>query len=61
MLRVLLRERVEHALARWQTDPDLAALRNPDELQSLPPGERELFLAFWKAVDAEITTIKNMS
>jgi serine/threonine-protein kinase len=43
---------VGRLLRRWQTDPDLAGLREPDAVRSLPADEREECLALWKEVAA---------
>jgi serine/threonine-protein kinase len=41
-------------LVAWQTDPDLAGLREPDRLKTLPAAEREECLAFWKDVSSAL-------
>jgi hypothetical protein len=40
------------ALSRWQADPDLARLREPDDLDRLSPDERKEWLALWGDVAA---------
>jgi serine/threonine protein kinase len=42
---------VRKSLTRWKTDPDLAALREPHELEKLPAGERQKWHALWNEVD----------
>jgi eukaryotic-like serine/threonine-protein kinase len=44
------RPRVLQVLTRWRTDPDLAGLREPAELDKLPADERKDCLAFWDEV-----------
>ena len=46
------RVQVQHALARWRTDPDLAAVRDPEALDRLPPAERQECRALWQEVAA---------
>jgi serine/threonine-protein kinase len=41
---------VRKMLVRWQTDHDLAGMRNPTELDQLSPDERKECLALWKQV-----------
>jgi len=55
-----VRQLIEQELASWQTDSDLAGLREPDELRKLPPDEQEQFLALWRTVDVEIKRIKDL-
>jgi serine/threonine-protein kinase len=40
------------ALLRWQQDPDLAGIRDPEALAQLPDGERNACEALWAAVQA---------
>jgi serine/threonine-protein kinase len=40
------------ALRRWQNDPDLAGLRDPEALAQLPAAERQDWLALWQEVAA---------
>jgi serine/threonine-protein kinase len=40
------------ALTRWRSDPDLAGLREPAELEKLPTNERKEFITLWADVDA---------
>jgi tetratricopeptide (TPR) repeat protein/tRNA A-37 threonylcarbamoyl transferase component Bud32 len=42
------------ALTSWRSNPDLAEVRDPGNLQSLDPEEREQWSAFWKRVDSRI-------
>jgi serine/threonine-protein kinase len=46
-----VRERMQH----WQTDDDLAGLREPSGLDKLSPDERQECLALWKEVAAVLT------
>src|SRR5262249_55249678 len=41
---------VREALTRWQKEPDLAGLREPGELNKLPPDERKDCPALWDEV-----------
>jgi serine/threonine-protein kinase len=41
-------------LTLWQSDPDLAPVRDPEALAKLPPNERANWGAFWKKVMALI-------
>jgi serine/threonine-protein kinase len=52
------REGVREALTRWSNEPDLAGLREPDELNKLPADEREQFLALWEEVAAVLARTK---
>ena len=45
------REMVKHEIALWQTDPDLASVRDSSELTKLVEHERRDWLAFWTKVD----------
>jgi tetratricopeptide (TPR) repeat protein len=38
-------------LHQWLETPDLAALRNPEELEKLPPEERKAWSTFWADVN----------
>jgi hypothetical protein len=44
------RRAVAKTLAHWQTDPDLAGVRDPQELAKLPPVERAAWEQFWTDV-----------
>jgi eukaryotic-like serine/threonine-protein kinase len=46
------RARLENELGRWQTDPDLAIVRDADALQHLPLEERQLWQELWHDVSA---------
>jgi serine/threonine-protein kinase len=46
------RRGVREALTRWRTEPDLACVRDPGELDRLAPDERKEFLALWAEVAA---------
>jgi tetratricopeptide (TPR) repeat protein/tRNA A-37 threonylcarbamoyl transferase component Bud32 len=45
---------VVQALSHWRANPDLASLREPEQLAPLAPDERDECLAIWSAVDAVI-------
>jgi hypothetical protein len=45
-------ERLRETLAHWKTDPDLASLREPGDLEHLPGAVRDECLALWARVDA---------
>ncbi len=45
------RETVRHEIGLWQTDPDLASLRDLPELQKLSDVERKDCLALWADID----------
>jgi hypothetical protein len=40
------------ALTRWRSEPDLACVRDPDELDRLAPDERKEYSALWAEVAA---------
>jgi serine/threonine protein kinase/tetratricopeptide (TPR) repeat protein len=44
------REIVNQQLIRWQSDPDLAGVREASKLEKLPPDERRDFAKLWDAV-----------
>ena len=44
------REIVNQQLVRWQSDPDLAGVREASELEKLPPNERRDFAKLWDDV-----------
>src|SRR5262249_14101027 len=44
------RAAIARTLRHWQTDPDLAGLRDPDELARLPKDEQEECRALWADV-----------
>jgi hypothetical protein len=44
-------------LTRWKTDPDLAAVREPESLASMPPADRKTWQALWREVDAILASI----
>jgi serine/threonine-protein kinase len=46
------RRDVRAALRAWRRVPDLARLREPEELARLPAGERAAWEAFWKDVES---------
>jgi tetratricopeptide (TPR) repeat protein len=46
------RARLQQRLRHWQTDDDLAGLREPGALEALSPDERKEWLALWKEVAA---------
>jgi hypothetical protein len=43
---------VQKTLMHWRMDPDLAGLRDPDELAKLPDKERESCRKLWQEVTA---------
>jgi Flp pilus assembly protein TadD len=43
---------VVRRLQHWKQDPDLAAVRDPDALDALPPPERDAWRQLWQDVDA---------
>jgi serine/threonine-protein kinase len=43
---------ITRTLQHWKTDPDLAAIRDPDALAKLPEAERKEWEALWANVDA---------
>jgi len=45
---------MKDALTCWQNEPDLAGIRMPDELEKLPPSERQECLELWSDVVALI-------
>jgi serine/threonine-protein kinase len=46
------RQEVRQQLTRWRTDPELAGVREPAELDRLTAGERKDCLALWAEVGA---------
>jgi serine/threonine-protein kinase len=46
------------ALARWRTEPDLACVREPSQLNKLPADERKEYLALWADVAAVLARQK---
>jgi serine/threonine-protein kinase len=50
IVRAPPRPRRRASLLHWQTDPDLASVRDPDALAALPEPERAAWLAFWADV-----------
>jgi serine/threonine-protein kinase len=44
-------------LVQWQVEPDLARLRDPDELQRIPAGERDEWAALWSTVRAALREV----
>jgi len=48
------RDAVRQRLTQWRAEPDLAGLREPAELEALPPDERKNCLAFWGEVRAAL-------
>jgi len=45
-------ERWKRAVARWRTDPDLAAIRGAEAIGALPEEERARWIALWRDVEA---------
>ena len=50
---------VRLALTRWQTEPDLACVRDPGELEKLAPDERKEYIALWADVAAVLARTAN--
>ncbi len=50
-----LRETLDH----WRTDPDLATLREPGDLERLPASEREACGAIWADLDALLARVSD--
>jgi hypothetical protein len=48
------RRAVQETLRRWQTDPDLAGVRDAGALTRLPEGERAPWVQFWEEVAARL-------
>jgi serine/threonine-protein kinase len=46
------RQEVRQQLTRWRTDPELAGIREPAELDRLTAGERKECLALWAEMEA---------
>ena len=46
------RAKVQQALARWRSDPDLAGLCDPEALDRLPEAERQEWRLLWSDLDA---------
>ncbi len=57
---VTTRDRARQSLTQWQADPDLAGLREPAELEKLPPDERKDCLALWSEVGALLNRCGNV-
>jgi hypothetical protein len=53
------RAKVRETLTWWRQDPDLAALRDPGELNKLPADERKEFAALWADVAAVLARTAN--
>jgi serine/threonine-protein kinase len=49
---------VRQMLTHWRENPDLACVRDPDELNKLPAAERKEFLALWAEVAAVLDRIE---
>jgi hypothetical protein len=47
-----VRDAVQKALQHWQSDADLAALRDPEPLANLPDAERDACRKLWDEVEA---------
>jgi tetratricopeptide (TPR) repeat protein len=52
------RELVRQRLTNWQSDPDLAGVRDSVALEKLPVKERKEWLALWKNVDVLLARCK---
>ncbi len=51
------RDRAIRSLRRWREDPDLAGIRDPDALGTLPEADREACRALWDAADRRLKQI----
>ncbi|MHC5544470.1 hypothetical protein ACYOEI_40085, partial [Singulisphaera rosea] len=47
------------SLRHWQTDSDLAVIRDPAALAKLPAHEIQACEAFWEEVNTLLTTLRN--
>jgi tetratricopeptide (TPR) repeat protein len=54
----LTRKALRKQLDQWLGNPDLAGLRDPEELKTLLPEERQACEAFWKNVKARLTRLE---
>jgi hypothetical protein len=45
---------VRQSLAKWQIDPDLAGVREPDALAKWSPDEQKSWTRFWSDVAAQL-------
>jgi serine/threonine-protein kinase len=52
------RAAARRALTHWRTDPDLAGVRDPAELNKLPAAERADWAALWTDVDALLPRVR---
>jgi serine/threonine-protein kinase len=48
------REDVRKALSLWKSDPDLACVRSPESVATLPEEEQEPWRSLWSEVDARL-------
>jgi hypothetical protein len=49
---------IRKVLTSWREEPELAALREPNLLKSLPAEEREDCLALWNEVRIMLTRVE---
>jgi hypothetical protein len=47
----------QQALQHWQSDPDLAGIRDPDAVAKLPADEREACQRLWADVASVLMTL----
>ncbi|HEY7428116.1 MAG TPA: tetratricopeptide repeat protein, partial [Gemmataceae bacterium] len=45
-----MKQTIQKRLAHWQRDPDLAGVREPEQLAKLPPAEKEEWRRLWAGV-----------
>src|SRR5262249_4750274 len=50
--------RIRQTLHRWQTDPDLAGIRDPDAISKLPPDEQKECKKLWADVAALLKKVE---
>jgi eukaryotic-like serine/threonine-protein kinase len=53
------RARLERELGHWQTDPDLASVRDPAVLDRMAPPEKTAWIAFWGNVAAAMNRLES--
>jgi hypothetical protein len=49
---------VRKLMIRWQLDPDLAGVREPDAIRELPADEQSEWLALWSNVADILNRVK---
>jgi eukaryotic-like serine/threonine-protein kinase len=55
------RSRLEHELGQWQTDPDLATVRELPALSQMAPPEKQAWTTFWQNVADEMNHLQGAS